>query len=160
MTTGKTIALTRWTFVGKVMSLLLNVITFLPRSKHLLISWLQSPSAVILEPPKIKSLPVSIVSPSICHEVMGPDAMILVFWMWSFKPAFSLSSFTFIKTLYSSSISAITVMSPAYLRLLIFLPAILIQACALSSPAFCMMYFAYKLNNQGNNMQPWRIPTD
>ena len=84
MTTGKTIALTRQTFVGKVMSLLLNmlsslVITFLPRSKRLLISWLQSPSAVILEPPKINSLTVSIVSPSICHEVMGPDALILVF---------------------------------------------------------------------------------
>ena len=84
MTTGKTIALTRWTFVGKVMSLLLNilsrlVITFLPRSKCLLISWMQSPSAVILEPPKIKSHTVSTVSPSICHEVMGPDAMILVF---------------------------------------------------------------------------------
>ena len=84
MMTGKTIALTRWTFVGKVMSLLLHmlsrlVITFLPRSKHLLISWLQSPSAVILEPPKLKSLTVSIVSPSICHEVMGPDAMIFVF---------------------------------------------------------------------------------
>ena len=84
MTTGKTIALTRWTLVGKVMSLLLNmlsrlVITFLPRSKHLLISWLQSPSAVILEPKKIKSVTVSIVSPSICHEMMGPDAMILVF---------------------------------------------------------------------------------
>ena len=79
MTTGKTIALTRWTFVGKVMSLFFNmlsrlVITFLPRSKHLLISWLQSPSAVILEPPKIKSDTVSTVSPSICHEVMGPDA--------------------------------------------------------------------------------------
>ena len=84
MTTGKTIALTRWTFVGKVMSLLLNmlsrlVITFLPRSKHLLISWLQSPSAVIFEPKKIKSDTVSTVSPSIYHEVMGPDAMILVF---------------------------------------------------------------------------------
>ena len=84
MTTGKTIALTRWTFVGKVMSLLFNmlfrlVITFLPRSKHLLVSWLQSPSAVILEPPKIKSATVSTVSPSICHEVMGPDAVILVF---------------------------------------------------------------------------------
>ena len=83
MTTGKTIALTRWAFVGKVMSLLLNmlsrlVITSLPRSKHLLISWLPSPSAVILEPPKIKSATVSTVSPSICHEVMGPDAMILV----------------------------------------------------------------------------------
>ena len=79
MTTEKTIALTRWTFVGKVMSLLFNMlsrllITFLPRSKRLLISWLQSPSAVILEPPKIKSDTVSTVSPSISHEVMGPDA--------------------------------------------------------------------------------------
>ena len=84
MTTGKTIALTRWTFVSKVMSLLLNilsrlVITFLPRSKRLIISWLQSPSAVILEPIKIKSDTVSTVSPSNYHEVMGPDAMILVF---------------------------------------------------------------------------------
>ena len=84
MTTGKTKALTRWTFVGKVMSLLLNmlsrlVITFLPRSKHLLISWLQSPSAVILESPKIMSDTVSTVSPSISHQVMGPDAMIFVF---------------------------------------------------------------------------------
>ena len=84
MTAGKTIALTRRTFVGKVMSLLLNmlsrlVITFLPRSKRLLISWLQSPSAVILERKKLKSDTVSTVSPSICHEVMGPDAMIFVF---------------------------------------------------------------------------------
>ena len=90
MTTGKTIALTRWTFFGKVMSLLFNmlsrlVMTFLPRSKHLLISWLQSPSAVILEPKNVKS---ATVSPSICHEVMGPDATILVFWMLSFKPTF------------------------------------------------------------------------
>ena len=84
MTIGKTIALTRQTFVGKVMSLLFNmpsrlVIAFLPKSKRLLISWLQSPSAVILEPPKIKSLTVCTVSPSVCHEVMGPGAMILVF---------------------------------------------------------------------------------
>ena len=84
MTTGKTVALTRQTFVGKVMSLLFNtlsrfVIAFLPRSKCLLISWLQSPSAVILEPPKIKSVSISIFSPSVCYEVMGPDAMILVF---------------------------------------------------------------------------------
>ena len=96
MTTGKTIALTRRTFVDRVMSLIFNmlyrlVITFLPRSKGLLISWLQSPSAVILEPPKIKSNTVSTVSPSISHEVMRPYAMILVFWMLSFKPAFSLS---------------------------------------------------------------------
>ena len=92
MTTGKTIALTRQTFVGK--GLLLNmlsrlVITFLPRSKHLSISWLQSPSAVILEPPKIKSDTVSL---SISYELMGPDAMILVFWMLSFKPLWSLLS--------------------------------------------------------------------
>ena len=84
MTTGKTIALTRQTFVRKVTSLLFNtlsrlVIAFLPRSKHLLILWLQSPYAVTLEPKKIKSVTVSIVYPSICHEVMGPDAMILVF---------------------------------------------------------------------------------
>ena len=101
MTTGKTTVFTRWTFVGKVMSLLFImlsrlVITFLPRSKHLLISWLQSPSAVILETKKIKSDTVSTVSPSICHEVMEPDAMIFVFWMLSFKPTFhsplSLSS--------------------------------------------------------------------
>ena len=83
MTTGKTIIFNRWTMVDKVMSLLFNmlsrlVIAFLPRRKHLLISWLLSPSAVILEPPKIKYVTVSIVSPSTCHEVMGPDAMILV----------------------------------------------------------------------------------
>ena len=98
MTTGKTKALTRQNFVGKIMSLLFNmlfrlVIAFLPRSKHLLISWLQSPSAVILEPKKIKLVTVSMVSPSICHEVMGPDAMISIFWMLSFKPAFSLFDF-------------------------------------------------------------------
>ena len=151
MTTGKIIALTRQTLVGKVMSLLLNmlsrlVITFLQRSKRLLISWLQSPSAVILEPKKIKSDTVFTVSPSICHEVMGPDAMIFVFWMLSFKPAFSLSSFTFIKRLFSSSsLSAIRVVSSAYPKLLIFLPAILIPACASSNPAFLMMGSAYKL---------------
>ena len=115
MTTGKTIAFTRQTFVGKVMSLLLNmlsrlVITFLPRSKRLLISWLQSPPAVILEPQKIKSDTVSTLSPSLSHEVMGPDAMIFVFWMLSFKPTFSLSTFTFIKRLLSSSsLSAIRI---------------------------------------------------
>ena len=89
MTTGKTIALIRWTFVDRVMFLLFNmlsrlVVTFLPRSRRLLVSWLQSPSAVILEPPEIKSATVSTLSPSICHEVMGPDAVILVFWMLAF----------------------------------------------------------------------------
>ena len=144
MTTGKTIALLRWSFVRKhrvgqdwsdlAMSLFINmvssfVIAFLPRSKSLLISWLKSQSAVILEPPKIKSVTVSIVSPSICHEVMGPDAMMLVFRMLSFKQTFSLSSFTFIKRLCSPSLLfAIRVVSSAYLRLLIFLPALLLPA--------------------------------
>ena len=100
MTTGKSIALTRWTFVCKVMSLLFSMLSrfvtaFLPRSKCLLISWLQSPSAVILEPKKIKSVTVSIVSPYICHELMGPDAMILVFWTLSFKPTFFTLFFHF-----------------------------------------------------------------
>ena len=99
MTTGETIALTLQTFVDKVISLLLNmlsrlVITFLPRSKRLLISWLQSPSTVILEPKKIKLLIVFIVFPSICHKAMELDAMIFVSWMLSFKEAFSLSYFT------------------------------------------------------------------
>ena len=91
MTPGKTIAFTTWTFVGKVTSLLFNtlsrlVTTFLPRSTDLLISWLESPSAMILEPKKVKSVTVPTVSPSIFHEVMGPDAMIFVFWMLRFKP--------------------------------------------------------------------------
>ena len=133
------------------------VIAFLPRSKHLLISWLQSASAVILEPKKIKSVTISIVSPSICHEVMGPNATILVFWMLSFKPAFSLSYFTFIKKLFSL-LSPIRVVYSAYLRLLIFLPEIFIPACASSSPAFLMMYSSNKLNKQGDSKQPWRTP--
>ena len=137
MTTGKTIDLTIQTFVGKVMSLLFNMlstffIAFLPRRKHPLILWLQSPSAVILEPKKIKSVTVSIVPPSIYHEVIGPDAMILVFLMLSFKPAFSLSSFTFKRFFSSSLLSAIRVVSYAYLRLLIFLK-ILNQAGNLDS---------------------------
>ena len=129
MTARKTIALNRWIFVGKVMTLLFNmlsrfVLSFLTRSKHLLISWLQSPSAVILEPKQTKSVTVSTFSPSICHEVMGPDAMILVFWMLGFKPSASLFSFTFIRRLFSSfSLSAMRVVSSAYLRLLIFLLA-------------------------------------
>ena len=134
------------------------VIAFLPRSKCLLISWLQSPSAVIIEPPKLKSHTVSIVSPSICREVMGPDAMIFVFRMLSFKPTFSLSSFTFIKRLFSSSslyhkggvicISEVIVISPSNLD----------TACASWSPAFLMMYSACKLNKQGDNIQPWHTP--
>ena len=145
------------------MSLLLNmlsrlVVAFLSRSKDLLISWLQSPSAVILEPQKIVShcfhcFPIYLPwSDGIgCHD--------LSFWMLSFKPTFSLSSFTFIERVFSSSsLSAIRVMSSAYLRLLIFLLAILLPAWALSSLAFHMMYSAYKLNKQGDNIQPWHTP--
>ena len=89
---------------------------------------------------------------------MGPDAMILVFFMLSFKPTFSFSSFTFIKRLFSSSLYPMRLVSSAYLRLLIFLPAILIPACASSSAAFLMMYSACKLNKQGDHIQPWRTP--
>ena len=115
MITGKFLTSTRWTFVCKEMSLLFNMLckfvrAFLPRSKCLLISQLQSPSAVILEAKKIKSVTVSIVSTTICHEVMGLDAMILVFLMLNFKPPFKLSSFTFIRRLFNcSSLSAIRV---------------------------------------------------
>ena len=146
------------------MSLLFNmlsrlVITFLPRSKCVLISWLKSPSAVILEPQNVRSVTVSTVSPSICHEVMGTDAMIFVFWMLSFKPTFSLSSFNFIKRLFSSSsLSAIRVVSSAYVRLLIFTPGNLILAYASSSPSFHMMHSTYRLNKQGDNIQPWHTP--
>ena len=136
------------------------VIAFLPRSKHLLISWLQLPSAVILETPKIKN--------KVCHclhcfpiYLLWSDRTgchILVFWMLSFKSTFSLSSFTFIKRLLSSLLSAIRVVSSGYLRFLIFLLAILISACVSSSPAFHMMYSACKLNKQGDNKMPWHTP--
>ena len=131
------------------MSLLFNklsrfVIAFLPRNKRLLISWLQSLSAVILEPKKIKSATVSTFYPSICHEVMGLCARILLFGMLSFKPDFSLSSFILIKRLISSLPSAFRVVSSAYLSLLIFLLAILITACDSSSPAFNLMHSACK----------------
>ena len=148
MATGKTIALTRWNFVGQAMSLLFNmlsrfVIAFLPRSKRLLISWLQSLCAVTLEPRKIKFVTISIASPSLCNQVMGLDAIVFVFWLLSFKTAFQFSSFTFMKRLFSSSlVFAIREVSSAYMKLLIFLLATLIPACASSSPAFLMMYFA------------------
>ena len=143
MTTGKTIW-TIWTFANKVVSLLFNtlfVAAILPRSKCIL--RLQSLSTGTLESKKMKSDTVSTFSPSIYHEVMGLDAVIFVFWMLSFKTAFSLSFFTFIRRLFSSSSrSANEVVSFAYLRLL-FLPAILIPACASSSLAFRMMYSAW-----------------
>ena len=156
MTTGKTIALTRKTFVGKVMSLLFNMLS---RLVIAFFQGLRSPSAVMLEPKKRKSVTVSIVSPSICHEVMGLDAVIFLLWMLSFKPAFSLSPFTFIKRLYSSSLLfAIRVVSSAYLRLLIFLQVTLIPTCTSSSTAFHMIYSAYKLNKQSDNIQLWCTP--
>ena len=146
MTTGKTIALTIQNFVGKVMSLLFNmlsrfVIAFFSLS-------FQEASVFsfhgcghhprwFLEPKKIKSVTASTFPPSFCHEVMGPDALIFIFWMLSFKPAFSFPSFTFNKRFFSSSLlSTIWVVSSAYLMLLIFLLAILITACASSSSAF------------------------
>ena len=151
MTTGKTIALTIWAFVSKVMSLHFKmlsrfVVSFYPRSKHLLTLWLQSLSSVILEPKKIKSVTASSFFLFIYHKVMGLDAMILVFFlMLSYKTAFSLS-FTFIKRLFSSSsLSVIRVVSSAYLRLLIFFLAILIPVCDSSSLAFHMMYSAQKV---------------
>ena len=132
------------------------VIAFLTRSKCLLILRLQSPSKLILEPKKIEFVTVS---PSICRELMEPDVMILVFWMLSCKPTFSLSSFTFFKRLFSSSsLSAIRVVSSAYRRWLIFLLEILIPACASSNPAFLIMYSAYIFNKQVDNIQPWHTP--
>ena len=135
------------------------VIAFLPSVKHLLTLWLLTLSTMILEPKKIKYAAVFTFSPSISHEVMGLDAMILVFWILSFRRAFSFFYFTFIKRLFSSSsFSSIRVVSSAYLRLLMFLPKILIPACASSSPAFHMMNSACKLNKQVDNIKPWRTP--
>ena len=163
MTTGKTIALAIWTFVNEVMSVLFNtlsrfVIASLPRSTHV-ISWLRSLSTVILELKKRKSVTALTFPPSVWHEVMGPNAMILDFWILSFKWLFSLFSFTFIKRLFSSSLlSAIRVVSSGYLRLLIFVSAILIPGCDSSSLAFHMMYSACELNKQDDNIQPCRTP--
>ena len=158
MTTGKTIALTILILISKLMSLLFNmlsgfVIAFLPRNKSLNFT-----AAVNVHndfgAQENKTCHCSHFSPSICHEVMGLGAMISVFLMLNFKPAFSLSFFTLIKSFSSSSLSALGWyhLSSAYLRLLIFLLAILSSACDSSSPAFCMMYSAYKLNKQSDNI--------
>ena len=159
----KTKALTRQTFAGKVMSLLFNmlsrlVIAFISRSKHLLIHGCSHHLQWFWSPPKW-NLSLFPLFPHHLPWVTGLDVMILVFWMFSFKPTFSLSSFTFIKRLFSSSsLSAIRLVSSVYLRLLIFLLEILIPACASFSPAFLMMCSAYKLNKQGDNIQPWCSP--
>ena len=168
MTSGKTIALTIQTSVGRVMSLLFYTmsrfaIAFLSRGNRLLISWLQLPSTVIVEPRKRKSVTTSTFSPSICYAVMVPDAMILVFCccccclflIFSVKPALSLSSFTLIKRLFSSYLlSAFRVVSSAYLRLLMFLLPILIPACYSCSPLFLTMCSVYRLKNQVDSRQP------
>ena len=161
--TGKTIALTIQTFISSDVSafnmLSRFVMAFLPKNNNLLISWLQSPSAVIWEPKKIKAVIASDFSLSICHEVMTLDIMILDFWMLCFKSAFSLSSFSLIKRLFSSSsLSAIRVVSSPYLRLFIFLPAVLIPVCDLSILTFHMMCFAYKLNKQDDNILLFYTP--
>ena len=163
MTTGKIIAWSIHIFVSKVMSLLFNTLSgffkaLLPRSKCVWISWLQSPFTVILESQNIKSVTVFTFPPSNFHEVMGLDAMILVFWMLRFKPAFLLSSLTLIKRLFSSSsLFVIKVVSLAYLSLLTFLGAILIPACEPSSTAFLVCTLR-KVNKQGDDPQPWRTP--
>ena len=146
-----------WQSNVSVFNMLSRFVTaFLPRSKHRLISCLQWPPTVILEPKKIKSLTVSIVSPSICHEVMEPKAMILVFSSWVLSQLFHSPLLPSLRS--PSSLSAIRVVSSAYLRLLLFLLAIFIPACVYSSPAFFMMYSAYKLNKQGDTIQPWCTP--
>ena len=138
------------------------VIAFFPRSKCLLISWPQSPSAVTLEPKKIKSVTMPIFSPiylpwsdgTRCHDLSFLNVEFL-----NVESAFSLSSFIFIKRYFSFSLlSAIMEVSPAHLRLLIFLPEVLISACASSSLTFHVMYSTYKFNKQGDNIQPWCTP--
>ena len=114
---------------------------------------------MILEPKKMKSVTVFIFSSSVCHKMMKLDAMIFAFWMLSFlSQLFHSPLFTFIKRHFSSLLYVMRVVSSAYLRLLIFLPAVLMPACASSSLAFCIAYSAYKLNKQGDNIQPWHIP--
>ena len=162
--TGKTIALTICTYVSKVLSLLFNI---LPYVCHSVLSKEQG-SFSFMEAVTIHSnfgaqenkiCQCFHFFPSVWHEMMGLDAMILVIFTLSFKSAFSVSSFTIIKELFSSSsLSAIRVIYSAYLRLLIFLLEILIPACASSSLAFYTMYSSYKLNKQGNNIKPWWTP--
>ena len=145
------------------MSLLFNMLSrfitdFLPRSKHLLISWLQSASIVILESRKIKSVTVFIVSPSICHEVMGPDAMTFVFWMLSWSQLFrsplsSLSRDSLVPFHFFCQKGAVI-----YISEFVDISPGSFDSSLWSSPAFRMIYSAYKLNKQGDNIQPWCIP--
>ena len=164
VTTRKTIPLTIRTFVGRVMCLLFNTLSrfwhHFPAkiSNCLLISWLQSPSGVILEPKKRKSVTTFTFPLSICHTVMGPNAMILDFLIFSFKLTFPFFSFTLIRKFFSSSsLSAMREVSSIYLKLLFLLP-VLIPACNSSSPAFLMIWSASRLNNQGDRRQPCHTP--
>ena len=164
LTTGKTIALTRWTFVSKVMSLLFNTLSrfvtaFLPRSNSL---FNFMPTVTIYTDfgaQENKVCHCCHCFPPICHEVMGSVAIIFIIWMLSFKPVFPFSFCTFIKRLFSSSsFSAIKVVSSAYQRLLIYLLAIVIPAYASSSPTFHMIYSTYMFNMQSDDIQPWQTP--
>ena len=155
MTTGKTIALTLHTFVSKVMSLLFNmlsrlVIAFLPRSKEASFNFMAAVTICSdFGAQEKKVCHCFHCFPSICHKVMRLEAMMVIFQMLSFKPAFSLSSFTFINRFFSSSLlSTIRVISFAYLRLLVFIPAILIPTCASSSPEFHMMVSEFHISNK------------
>ena len=159
MTIGKTIALTIWTFVSKVMLLLFNtlsrfVLAFLPGSKHLFISWL-----LCFWSPRKEDLSLFPFFPHLFAMKWWDQMPQSFFWMLSFKPVYSLSSFTFLYRHFRSSLlTAIRVVSSAYLRLLMFLLAILIPACDSSSLTFHMIYSAYKLDKQGNSIQPWHTP--
>ena len=152
MTTEKTVVSTIHDLISKVISLLFNMLSsfvtpFFPRSKHLLISCLQLPSAVILEPKKIKSVTASNFFCSICHKVIGPDTIIFIFKCWVSS---QLSHYLLSLLSRGSSV-------PLSFLLIAFL-TILIPACDSFNPAFCMMYYAYKLNKQGDNIQPWHTP--
>ena len=158
ITTGKTIALISLTFVGKVISLLCNMLSrFVMLSSKDQASFNFMPKFTICSDFRAHENKVCYCfhcfPTSSCHEVMGPGGMIFIFWMLSFKPAFSLSTFTFIKRLFSSSLSTTRVVSSAYLSLLVFLPANLIPAYASSRPAFHMMPSAYKLNKLSDKTQ-------
>ena len=161
MTTGKPMALTIQTFVGKVISVRFNllsrfVIAFLPKEQAPFNFMTADTNCSDFGAQENKLCHSHHFSSSMWHEMMGSDAMILVSWMLSFKPDFSLSSFTFIKRLFSLSLlSAIRMVSSAHLRLLLFLPAIFISACDSYNPAFCDVYSVYKLNQEGDNMQPF-----
>ena len=162
MTTGKNIALTRWIFVGKVMSLLCNmlsrlVIVFFSKEQGSFNFMAAVTTCSDFGIPKNKVCHCFLCFSIYWHEVMGLHAMIIVFWMLSFKPTFSLSSFTFIKRLFSSLLSAVRMVSYAY-KVIDISPGNLDSCFCFMQPDICMMYSTYKLNKQGDNIQPWYTP--